>query len=310
MERHWITVPVHHLDRGRRDVEVHTATWQGPADGPVFVCVHGLGGSHVNWSWLAPLLAARGTVHAPDLAGFGLTLPSGRRASIDDNLDLLAGFVRTVSPHRQVTLVGNSMGGLLTLLLAACRPRLVSSAVLIAPASPRPVTAPVDRAIMSNFAMMAVPLVGERWIDRRQAAVTPEEQVRETMLLCAVDADALPADVVDAHVDIVRQRREMAHARSAFLQAARSLLVLTGPRAGELWRAAADVQAPTLVLHGERDRLVTAAGMAVLARRRPDWTFVSYDDLGHIPMVEAPARVAADIGRWLDDAEVAEPLAG
>ena len=309
MRAQHVTVPVGSLDRGSTDVDVWTASWGGPDDGPVFVCVHGLGGSHVNWSLLAPVLADRGTVYAPDLAGFGLTLPAGRRATVRDNVDLLAGFVRTVSPGRPVVLLGNSMGGLISILLASSRPRLVAGMVLIAPASPRPVTAVPDRTVITNFALMATPFVGERVLAMRQRRITPEQQVRETMHLCVSDAGRLDADALAAHVDIATRRRQMPHARTAMLQAARSLLLLVGPRAGVLWQAVEHVQAPTLLLHGGKDRLVSSAGMAALTKRRPDWTFRRYDDLGHIPMLEAPARVADDIQRWLDRTEVQEHAA-
>lgn len=300
MERRWLTVPVSALDRGRGDVEVHTACWEGPGAGPVFVAVHGLGGSHVNWALLAPQLAQRGPVYAPDLAGFGLTLPTGRSARVMDNVDLLAGFIRTVSPDVPVVLLGNSMGGLITLLLAATRPRLVARCVLVSPASPRPLRAPLDRQVLTNFAVMAVPGLGERWLARRQRSITVDQQVRETMALCAADPDSLDAEVLEQHVEMARRRREMSHAHSALLEASRSLLLVVGPRAPVLWQSVADVQAPTLLLHGGRDRLVTSAGMQAIAKRRPDWTFVTYDDLGHIPMLEAPQRVADDIVAWMD----------
>ena len=300
MERRWQTVPLRHLDRGRHNANVHTAWWDGPASGPVFVCVHGLGGSHVNWSLLGPQLARHGAVWAPDLAGFGLTPPAGRRPTISDNLDLVVGFIRTVSPDRPVIVVGNSMGGIITLLLAAARPRLVAGAVLVAPASPRPLNAPVDREVVTNFAMLMAPFVGERVLAYRQRRTTPEEQVRQTLMLSAADPDNLDRAVVAEHVELARRRREFPYARTALLQATRSLLLLTGPGAARVWQAVADVQAPTLVLHGTKDRLVTAAGMAAMARRRRDWTFVTYDGVGHIPMLETPDRVADDIESWMD----------
>lgn len=302
----WRTVPHELLDRGTSAVEVHAAEQDGPATGPVFVCVHGLGGSHVNWSLLAPRLAAHGAVYAPDLAGFGLTPPTGRRPTVRDNVDLLAGYIRTVSPDRPVVLLGNSMGGLITILLAAAHPELAAGAVLLAPASPRPLRAPLDRQVVTNFALMAIPGIGERVLALRQHRTTPDEQVRETMRLCAADPAALDTAMLDEHVEIARQRREMPHARAAMLQAARSLLLLLGPRQPVLWRAVAKVTAPTLLLHGGRDRLVTAAGIQALARRRRDWTFVTYDDLGHVPMLEAPERVAEDVERWLASELTAE----
>lgn len=299
MERRWLTVPLRVLERGRDDVEVHTASWDGPTTGPVFVAVHGLGGSHVNWALLAPHLAEHGPVHAPDLAGFGLTLPTGRKATVADNLDLLAGFIRTVSPTAPVVLLGNSMGGLLSLLLAGSRPRLIQRLILVAPASPRPLRAPLDAEILRNFAQMAAPGIGERVLAARQRRTTPDEQVRETMRLCAADPAALDAAIIEEHVEMARRRREMPHAVGAMLQANRSMLLTIGPRAGALWRAVECITAPTLLLHGARDRLVTAAGVKALAARRPDWTHITYDDLGHVPMLEAPEQVAEDIETWL-----------
>lgn len=306
MRLQWQTVGHSVLDRGTSAVDVHAATWDGDAQGPVFVCVHGLGGSHVNWSLLAPRLAEHGAVFAPDLAGFGLTPPTGRRPTVNDNIDLLAGYIRTVSPDRPVILLGNSMGGLISILLAASSPQLVAGVVLLAPASPRPVRAPVDRRVFTDFALMAVPGVGERVLKWRQARTTPAQQVRETMRLCAADPAALDPAVIEAHVELARQRREMPYARAAMLQAARSLLLLVGPRAPALWAAVAQVQAPTLLLHGGRDRLVTPAGIRAMAGRRPDWTHITYDDLGHVPMLEAPGRVADDIERWLASEVTAE----
>jgi pimeloyl-ACP methyl ester carboxylesterase len=304
----WQTVPRPQLARGTSAVDVHTAVWDGPDEGPVFVGVHGLGGSHVNWSLLAPLLAQRGEVSAPDLAGFGLTPPTGRRPTVSDNVDLLAGYIRTVAAGRPVILLGNSMGGLISILLAASDPQLVAGLVLLAPASPRPVRAPLDRQVLTNFALMAVPGIGERVLALRQRRTTPAQQVRETMRLCAADPAALDPAVITAHVEMATSRREMPYARDAMLQAARSLLLLVGPRAPVLWSAVADVQAPTLLLHGGRDRLVTQAGMRALAARRPDWTHITYDDLGHVPMLEAPHRVADDIQQWLaSEVTVAAP---
>src|SRR5215467_15498409 len=65
--------PVHYLDFG------------GPADGPVIVCVHGLGGAAVNWMAVAPLLTGSCRLLAPDLAGHGLTRPSGRGTGVAAN---------------------------------------------------------------------------------------------------------------------------------------------------------------------------------------------------------------------------------
>lgn len=307
MGRRWVLVEERALERGRGNLDVATGHWPSRGGDRVFVCVHGLGGSAVNWMLLAPLLAEQGEVWAPELAGFGLTAPTGRGAGVSDNVDLLRGFIRTVAGGRPVVLLGNSMGGLVSILIAAAAPDLVAGLVLVAPASPRPLRAPLDRRVASNFALMAVPSVGERWLDRRRARLTPAEHVRETMTLCGVDPAEVDPAAIAAHEDMVRRRRHLPYASSAFLQAARSILLLIGPRAAVLWRSIDGIDCPVLLLHGERDRLVTGAGIAALAHRRNDWDMRSYPELGHIPMLEEPSRVADDIADWLGIGVDAEP---
>src|SRR6266540_5052334 len=75
---------------------VHYRDWTGPEEGPTFVCVHGLGGSLLNWALVAPGLSTRGRVLALDLAGFGLSPAAGRSAGVRSSWRLLGGFLRAL----------------------------------------------------------------------------------------------------------------------------------------------------------------------------------------------------------------------
>ena len=101
----------------------------------MIVCVHGLGGSSVNWSAIAPLLTDRFRVIAPDLAGHGLTRSMGRGTRVSANQALLHRFIESV-PGAPVILMGNSMGGMISLLEAAAAPEAVAGLVLLDPALP------------------------------------------------------------------------------------------------------------------------------------------------------------------------------
>jgi len=280
-----VTGPVHWLDAG------------GNPDGPTLVLVHGLGGSHLNWDLLAPHLTPHARVLAIDLPGFGLSEPTGRPATVRSNVAVLAGFLREHGAGPAV-LVGNSMGGLVCVLLAARMPELVRGLVLLDPALPAParvLRSPGDAAML---ALYALPGVGERLRRDRRRRIGPRATVDETLALCGVDRDALPAGLVERSVAMVDRQSDVTGMDRAFLSASRSLAwTLARPRAYH--RAMASITAPVLLLHGEKDRLVPVGAARATARHHPDWTYVELAGAGHLPQMQMPAQVAACILDWL-----------
>jgi pimeloyl-ACP methyl ester carboxylesterase len=96
---------------------IHVRTTEGDGEG-VVVAVHGLGGSVRNWDPVAERLGRR--VIAIDLPGFGLSAPRP-----GDQIDVQVGAVVELIESLgsdPVTLIGNSMGGLVSELVAAARP--------------------------------------------------------------------------------------------------------------------------------------------------------------------------------------------
>ena len=104
---------------------------------PPIVFVHGLGGSHLNWCLLGPELAAGRRAVALDLYGFGLTPGTRRTATVPANTRLLDRFITgVIGPP--VVLVGNSMGGMISVLETVANPPAIAAVVLIDPALPLP----------------------------------------------------------------------------------------------------------------------------------------------------------------------------
>jgi pimeloyl-ACP methyl ester carboxylesterase len=276
---------------------VHYADFGGA--GPPIVLVHGLGGSHLNWMAVGPRLARRARVVAPDLAGFGRTPPAGRSSGVEANAELLTRFLDRVA-GKPAVLVGNSMGGAISMLVAARQPQRVAGLVLVDPAVPVPIGAPVDRRLLATFAAYALPLFGE-WFTRRKAArLGPEGVVRELLELCCAEPARIGPGLWDAHVALARERMAtMPWAPDALVEAGRSL-------GGMLRRPAAlravirAVRAPALVVHGALDRLVPLAACLALARLRPDWTVEVLEGVGHVPQLEVPERFTAVVEGWLE----------
>jgi pimeloyl-ACP methyl ester carboxylesterase len=279
--------PVHWVDYGG-------ATSAG--ERPAFVLVHGLGGSHLNWDLLAPHLTPYARVVALDLPGFGRSEPGDRRATVQANVAVLDRFLAEVVGGPAV-LVGNSMGGMISILAAAEAGDRVRGLVLLDPAVPGP-RHRLDPLVAATFATYAVPGVGERFLRLRRNRQTPLGRALGLLRLCGVDPDTLPSEVIDRSVEMIEQRDDVDGMDRAFLSAARSLLlVLADPR--RYRRAMADLRPPVLMIHGDRDRLIPVVAARDVARRHPAWRYVELPGVGHVPQLQVPERVAAEVLRWL-----------
>jgi pimeloyl-ACP methyl ester carboxylesterase len=284
----WIDLdgPVHYLDYG------------GPTDGPLVVGVHGLGGTAANWSALAPLLTDRFRVLAPDLAGHGLTEALGRGTHVEANRVLLHRFIEAFGGS--AILVGNSMGGMISLLEAIEAPDAVAGLILLDPVLPY-ATARKDPAVVLLFAAYVMPGLGAALVGRRRRAMTPEALVASTLALCCADPSRVAPDVVAELVDVARLRSDFAGVDRDFIAAAKSVVSTTGPIRGRVYRRGLSaVKAPVLLVQGDRDRLVPVTVARAAARANPAWELIVLEGIGHVPQLEAPHDVAKAIVNWLE----------
>ena len=280
---------------------VHYRMWDGPENGPTFVCVHGLGGSLLNWALVAPPLARHGPVVALDLAGFGLTPLGERGAGVGANWKLLDGFLGALGMP-PVVLIGNSMGGMVSLIQGAHAPRTVESLVLVDAAFPRTSTVQgqFDPRVASLFALYSTTRMGEWFARMRSRRLAPDGLVRETLRVAAADPASIDPLLVQAMIEQTRQRQEFDYATPAFLAAARSIFrAQVAP--GRYRALVRSVACPALVMHGGRDRLVPVATAREATAEHSNWKLVVFEDLGHIPQMEAPERWLEEVGRWLDE---------
>jgi pimeloyl-ACP methyl ester carboxylesterase len=279
------------------DGPVHYVDYGGPEDGPVLLLVHGLGGSLLNWAAIAPSLAETSRVLAIDLVGFGHTQPLGRSPRIDANRDLLARFVDEVIGH-PVILVGNSMGGLLSMLLADERPDLVAGLVLVDPAVPVGPTARPDPLVTLMFGAYAVPAVARVVMSRRRSLISAEAQAMAVLRLCCVDTKRVPGHVVQQHLQLARERENYPDVDAELVVAGRSLVLVLARRRW-LYALMDRISVPVLLLHGAKDRLVPIAAARSVAKSNPTWRFEVAEDVGHVPQLEAPQWTIDQIEDWM-----------
>lgn len=276
--------PVHYVDYG--------------GDGPPMVLVHGLGGSHLNWLEAAPLLAESHRVLAPDLSGFGLTPPAGRGSGVSANRTLVEGFLRRVAPGGDAVVIGNSMGGLVTMMLAASTPELVSRAVLVTPALPPSSVRHTSRETLVRLGLPLLPIVGPRIAARYRSRVSLGDQMNETLEMLCVDPGRVSREFRDASLRMARKRLDMEWDVPAFVEASRSIAAVLARRRRFI-RMVHRISCPVLVVHGEHDPIVRVESARWLESVRPDFDFVYFPDAGHIPHVETAEAFAGAVRRFL-----------
>jgi pimeloyl-ACP methyl ester carboxylesterase len=274
------------------------------------VFVHGLGGSATNWTDLMGLLSQpRGDV--PALAGEALDLPGfGYSPPPPDDDYSLSARVRAVAElieahhHEPVHLIGNSLGGAISTRLAARRPDLVRTLTLVSPALPdlRP------RLLPMRLALVSTPGLGARLL-RRLQLIPAERRTDMTIHDLFADPGLLhPRRRADAVAEVIR-RDGLPYAADALLRSGRALVSeYARPGGGSLWRDAAGVTAPTLVIHGSHDRLVNPATAGKAARTFPNGRVVVLPRIGHVAMMERPDLVAAEMREFLAAAARTQPV--
>jgi len=100
---------------------VRLTEYGDPRAAEVILCLHGLGGSALNFGLVAPLLMEGRRVLVPDLLGHGLSYATAPdEPGVDSQLRMLSLLSARETRHPLI-LVGHSMGGILACMRLGCR---------------------------------------------------------------------------------------------------------------------------------------------------------------------------------------------
>ncbi|MFF2521640.1 alpha/beta fold hydrolase [Streptomyces liangshanensis] len=264
---------------------------------PPALYVHGLGGSSENWSALMPLLEDVVDGEAVDLPGFGDSPPP------DDGNYSITGQARAVirlldaGRRGPVHLFGNSLGGAIATRVAAARPDLVRTLTLVSPALPelRIQRSAVPTALVALPGMTAL-------FGRLTRGWTAEERTRGLLALCYGDPSLVTDEELANAVREMERRLELPYFWDVMARSARSIVneYTLGGQHG-LWRQAERVLAPTLLVYGGRDQLVSYRMARKASAAFRDSRLLTLPDAGHVAMMEYPEQVAQAWRDLIDD---------
>lgn len=291
----------------RADPDSVGADQADPNATPILL-VHGLGGAATNWLEVMGGLARRTTVVAVDLPGFGDSQPPiGHAARLVPQVTFLTRLLDTLGWDR-VEVHGNSMGGLLSIMLAGTHPHRVTRLVLVSPAFPSQDTNGLNRAMstemLATFMMFkASRVLGLAVLRRLQRKSTPEQLLVDMEKTVLPHGQKLPPSLrkvfllqrVDAH-DLDWRTVSMSHA----IADVTTWMIRGWPagRAAELEAATLAMTADVLLIWGEQDTLVQQPSMDNLTTLRDDITRHDLAGVAHVAMIEVPDRYLALVDTW------------
>jgi pimeloyl-ACP methyl ester carboxylesterase len=270
-----------------------------PSGGEPALLVHGLGGASTNWTDFAGQLAPWLAIEALDLPGFGRSGPApGRDYSIGAHARTVTRYLDQ-SARGPVHLFGNSMGGVISILIAAQRPDLVRTLTLTSPAVPdlRP------RRLGTDPLLTLALVPGTAGLIRRRIVRHPADVRAHAVIdLCFAEPSRVPPGRLAEAVEEIELRDGYSWSTDALLRSLRGLVrtyLLTGRRS--LWAHMAAITAPTLIVWGERDRLVAVALAPRVAHTIPGARLLVLPDVGHVAQLEDPVTTARAALALLED---------
>lgn len=279
---------------------VHLRRWEPAsprAGADPTLLVHGLGAHTLSWITVGQALADRrgAPVTAIDLAGFGHTRGAGTETTVERNGRLVIAALEHFGPS---VVMGNSMGGAITVKVAGRRADLVRAMVLVNPAvRAARLRSPQTRNGLFIFPMLVPPL-GSRLVTSRADKLGPEGLVDESLQLVLENPDALAPGVRESFVQMITDRLDYPEAARAYAEAAGSLFWYMS-RNLDRDLATALPRVPGLMVFGERDRLIDITSAQALVARHPRLEVEYLPGVGHAPQLESPETFVDVVNTWL-----------
>jgi pimeloyl-ACP methyl ester carboxylesterase len=238
------------------------------------LCIHGFGASLFSWRNFVDPLSQNYQLILIDLKGCGDSpKPPDSRYSIEDHADLVYKFILD-QDLKNLTLVGNSFGGALALLLSV---RLIENE----PGRLRALVL-IDPGAYPQYIPGYVKLIGFPVIGALAVYLTPATSMAKSVLkLAYYDSRKITAEQIAAYAAPLAAPG----GKHALLETGKGIIP---PNIDELIAKYKDINVPTLIIWGMQDKIISPEAGKLLVQAIPNSTVQWIDQCGHVPQEERP----------------------
>ena len=255
---------------------------EGNRSAPVLVLIHGFTASLHTWDDWADELKDDFLILRFDVPGFGLSgpMPAAHDFSADYMCNIVEQLTKRLGINR-FTVAGNSMGGYIAWNYAWRFPEKVEHLVVVDPMS-------YPQRLPAEIRAISRPVGGA--VAKR---VTTRNMVSNSVASAYGDPENIQPGVEQRYFDLFMREGN----RGSAVRIARKMARLSD--SGYVSLGINEISVPTLVMWGEQDRITPFELIENWRQDLPDATYITYPDLGHVPMEEDPARTAADLRAYM-----------
>ena len=259
----------------------HDLSYVDTGQGSAILFIHGLLGSHSNWTHLVDRLDTDHRVIIPDLFGHGASAKPVGDYSLGSHAAILRDLIDRLGIDR-VTLVGHSLGGGIAMQFCYLFPERVEALVLVSTGGLGRTVSPLLRSATLPGAELVLPVIASSWV--RERVETVGRAVRGLGWRPSADASAAWKGFISL---------SDAESRRAFLATTRGVIDPGGQTVNARGRLTAGEPIRTLVIWGTRDRMIPVGHAERAHEVFPGAEVVLFEGAGHFPHLEQPDRFAS-----------------
>lgn len=245
----------------------------GDAAKPTVILLHGLGANAESWQFNIAAIAANYHVIAPDQVGFGKSDKPLIKYRVGTFVDFLDKFMSELKIEK-ATLIGNSMGGWVSALMAVKYPNRVEKIVLADAAGLLPSgEINFDEIYQLNNSTRDEIRANLKRIFANQAYSQNEAIVEQFMTARITTGDGY---TINSLIESIKRKEDFVDARLG------------------------EIKKPTLIIWGKQDGLIPVADAATFNKGIAGSQIIVFDQCGHVPQVEKAADFNKEVLKFLE----------